>query len=384
MLPKCLFIIDSLQTGGAEKSILAIASQLKLFKPVVVVVYQGLSLLPEYEQSGLRVITLNLTGKYNFIEAIKAFKEVVKTEKPDLVHATLFRSEVVARFCLCNSSIPLLGSFVNDSYSPVRYSQLSFSGRFKLNIIKLVDRFTAKWSTHFMSITNAIIANNARALRIDPSKVTVIYRGRDVDEPYIISEADKLEFRNIYGGDYTFLSVARLLIRKGLKESIEAFAHVIKRNQNARYLIAGEGHDRPVFEESIKRLGLEGKVFLLGTRNDVSALLAYADAFIFPSHYEGQGGALVEAMLAAKPIIGSDIAVVAESIQDNYSGLLFRLRNSTDLAKKMLWVTEYPEEAKQLGYQAREVALKRFNVDEVAKQHEELYLRVIEGFKSRN
>ncbi len=380
-MSKVAFVIDTLETGGAERSILAIASRLKSATPVIVVLYQGLSLLPEYEHAGLRVITLNLPGKYNFINAIQAFTEFIRTEKPDLVHATLFRSEVVARFCLRNSSVPLIGSFVNDSYSPERYSQLSVTGRLKLDFFKWVDRFTAKWTTHFMSITRAIVTTNCAALKIDPEKVTVIYRGRDVSFTYSISEAKRNQLKQQFGGNITFLSVARLLLRKGLQESIEAFAAVVKLHPEARYLIAGAGHDRAHFEHAIDKYGLNGKVFLLGTRSDVPELLAYSDVFVFPSHYEGQGGALVEAMLAAKPIIGSDIEVVAESVDIGKTGLLFQLRNSEDLAKKMIWMLEHQEEAKALGVRAREAAVQRFNIDDVARQHEELYSRVIEAKK---
>jgi glycosyltransferase involved in cell wall biosynthesis len=381
---KVLYLIDTLETGGAEKSIFAITSRLTNFKPVIVVLYKGLALLPEFERVGLRVISCDLPGPYNLRMAARMFTRILKEEKPDVVHATLFRSEVVARYCLRNASIPLVGSFVNDSYSEERYKQLNAVSAFKLDVIKWADRFTSGWTTHYMSITKAIVASNAKALHIDSMKVTVIYRGRNVAEQYVISEAERQKFKQTYGGSFTFLSVARLLLRKGFKESIEAFSIVAKENPEARYLIAGEGHDRRTFEETIAQLGLTDKVFLLGTRQDVSALLAYADAFVFPSHYEGQGGALVEAMLAAKPIIGSDIEVVAESITNHHSGLLFRLRDSNDLADKMKWIMSHPTEAKQLGLNARAEAVKRFDADEVARQHEALYEKVIKDFKNRN
>jgi glycosyltransferase involved in cell wall biosynthesis len=57
------------------------------------------------------------------------------------------------------------------------------------------------------------------------------------------------------------------------------------------------------------------------------------------------------------------------------------LRNSEDLAKKMIWMLEHQEEAKALGVRAREAAVQRFNIDDVARQHEELYSRVIEAKK---
>ncbi|GIV35629.1 MAG: hypothetical protein KatS3mg032_0008 [Cyclobacteriaceae bacterium] len=378
---KILFIIDTLEIGGAEKSILDMASRLKSAKPVIVVLYRGLRLLPEYERAGLRVITLNLPGKYNFIKAIKAFTKIVKTERPDLVHATLFRSEIVARIGLRNSSIPLISSFVSDSYSAERYGKLSVAGRLKLDLVKWIDGVTAQWSTHFVSISRSIVSVNCKALKISPNRVTVIYRGRDVSLAYSISEARRNQLAQQFGGNVTFFSVGRLLVLKGFLESIEAFSKVIKLHPEARYLIAGEGHDRTLFQMAIDKYGLNGKVFLLGTRNDIPELLAYSDVFVFPSHYEGLGGALVEAMLATKPIVASDIEVIAEFFVHGKTGLLFQLKNPDDLAKKMVWMIEHPEEAKAMGIRARETAVQRFNIENVVRQHEELYARILKEKK---
>jgi glycosyltransferase involved in cell wall biosynthesis len=371
--PKVLFVIDTLEVGGAEKSILAIASRLTQFEPVVCSIYPGKKLLADFQLANLRVIQLDIDGVYNFWRGTKSLREVINLEKPSIVHATLFRAEVISRWCLRNSTIPLVGSFVNDSYSEERFQALSMVGRLKLNGIKWIDQYTARWVTRFISITNAIRISNSQALGIDPQKTDVIYRGRDTAAEYKISNSSFKELKLQVGGDFTFLSVARLLKRKGLQESIEAFGALAKLYPNARYLIAGEGHDRPVFESLVDALRLRNKVFLLGTRSDVAELLAYADAFIFPSHYEGQGGALIEAMLAMKTIIASDIPVVAETITHNKTGLLFKLRDTNDLAEKMISVLDNLGAFKQLGVEARQEACRRFDVAMAARSHEMLY-----------
>jgi glycosyltransferase involved in cell wall biosynthesis len=57
-------------------------------------------------------------------------------------------------------------------------------------------------------------------------------------------------------------------------------------------------------------------VRFLGTRMDVPELLCAADAFVFPSRWEGMSGAVLEAMALEAPIIASDIPSVRETVAD--------------------------------------------------------------------
>ena len=180
-----------------------------------------------------------------------------------------------------------------------------------------------------------------------------------------------------FGEGPVILTVSRLLKRKGYIEAITAMTEVVKKFPNLKYLIAGEGHDRPVFENLISQLELEDNVILLGNRNDVPGLLKRADIFLFPSHYEGQGGALVEAMIMGTPILASRIPVIEESVKDNYSARLFRLKDTNDMAKQILWALSHPEEMKEFGSNASKEAEERFDIENVSLQHEHLYDEIL-------
>jgi glycosyltransferase involved in cell wall biosynthesis len=375
---KVLFVIDTLRTGGAEKSIIQIAQRFVFFEPIICILYPPEDLKEECTKAGIPLVSLRVSGKYNFREAGKRLTELVKQEKPDIIHATLYRSEMVCRKVAHKERVPLLCSFVNDSYSNERFASLGLMSQMKLNLVKWYDRYTSKYVDHFMSITSAIVSTNCDALNIPPKKVTVIYRGRDLKRLSIDAEEKNIEIlRGQYPNRPVFLTVARLLKRKGYIESISAFARVREKYPNAKYLIAGEGHDRDIFQKLIDSLNLRDHVFLLGNRGDVPDLLTFCDYFVFPSHYEGQGGALVEAMLFAKPIIATRIPVFEESVQHGVSCQLFALKDVEDLYTKMIWMIEHPSEAKTLGSRAKEFALMKFDIDVIAKQHEDLYKKII-------
>lgn len=378
-MPKVLYLIDTLEVGGAETSILEISSRLKTWKPLVVSIYKGNTLQDSFAKAGIKVYTLNLEGRINWTIGKLKIDAIFKKEKPDLIHATLFRAEQFSRFLGKRNNIPVLNSFVNDSYSSERFNSIPLRQKIALHLYKTIDRITAPKADAFMSITSAIIASNTKALGLNPNDVEVIYRGRNIKRFRTKADEQALNLSE-YQNTTTILTVSRLLRRKGYLESILAMQKVTRQHPNLQYLIAGEGHDRQLFENLIRDLELEDNVKLLGNRNDVPGLLRTADLFLFPSHYEGQGGALVEAMIMGTPILASRIPVIEESVKDNHSARLFKLKDVDDMAQQILWALSHPKEMNEFGKKARKEAEERFEIKKVAAQHEILYNRILEKF----
>ncbi len=377
---KVFLLIDTLETGGAETSILEIASGLENWIPVVVHLYPGETLKPRFEKAGIKVYSLNVQTKFGIQESSRKLSEIIEKEKPNLIHATLFKAELISRLVGPKHKIPVINSFVNDTYSRERYQSLPFRQKWALKAYELVDKITAQRVTKFMSITKSIIPNYAKVLNIDPSSVEIIYRGRNIKALREKIDVEKIEqLKVLYGKGPIILTVSRLLSRKGYNESIRAMAKVISLHPDVKYLVAGEGHDRPKFENLINDLGLQNHIFLLGNRSDVPSLMAFSTIFLFPSHYEGQGGALVEAMILGKPIISSKIPVIEESVEDNYSALLFMPGSVPDISSKILWALENPAAMDKYGNNARIAAEKRFNIENVVQMHEKLYNKIVKN-----
>ena len=373
---KVLYLIDTLEMGGSEQSLLSILSRFKKIKPLVCHVYPGETLKPAFEAAGIPVISLNVPGRYNFHRAIGQVTKLLRAEQPGLLHTTLFRADVIGRTAGRLARIPVLSSFINEPYHPDRWATISTTRQLKLKAVQLIDRLTARWACHFIAVSEPTRAANCRALDIPPEKVTVIYRGRD-PLPFLTVSAQARHHRRLALGlplkALILLNVARLLQRKGQNELIQAMPLVLQKFPQAQLLIAGEGHDRPMLETTIEELGLAKAVRLLGRRDDVPELLHLADLFVFPSYYEGHPGSLVEAMLAAKPIVASDIPVHREAIVDRETGRLVPARNPQAIAQGIIWMLEHSVEAERMGVQAQQTALERFQIDQIAAQHEALY-----------
>ena len=114
---KVMFTIDTLAQGGAEQSTLEIIRNFsESVEPIVVYFYSNHRLKDAFEQINCKLIFLDISGKYNFYNAIKAFVKLLQIEKPDIIVSTLYRSSIISRFACLFTNIPLVGTFVSDSY----------------------------------------------------------------------------------------------------------------------------------------------------------------------------------------------------------------------------------------------------------------------------
>ncbi|RYD56672.1 MAG: glycosyltransferase family 1 protein [Sphingobacteriales bacterium] len=361
---RILFILDTLEVGGAEKSTLEISKYLKDIEPVVCSIFKGDALKRDFESAGIKLIQLNIDSYLYLFPAVKALKKIIEKEKPDVVHATLARAELVARVALKNSKIPLVGSLVGDTYNAERYTELSKPARVKLKMFQYLDQITAKRVDVFLSISQFLKDSYVNKLGLPAAKIIIVPRGRHITEAD--KPADRFE-------PFLFLSVGRLIQLKGQADIIKAIAIVKQKYPQVKLKIAGEGPWRAVLEQTIKETGTADNVELLGRVNNVDEWLARAQFFVFGSYYEGQGGAVVEAMLAGKAIIASDIDVVKESVNDGRSALLFKVKDVENLAEKMIWAIEHPGEMAQLSVNAYAEAKEKFDIINIVRKHEEVY-----------
>jgi len=143
-------------------------------------------------------------------------------------------------------------------------------------------------------------------LDVAPERVTVIPAG--LDESFVAPRNGGPR------GNY-LLTVATLEPRKNLPTLLEAVSLSRRRGFKGRLRIAGgPGLDTPRVTEAISRLGLESTVDLLGyvDATTLPDLYRRARAVVMPSHWEGFGLPLLEAMASGTPLVASDIPVHRE------------------------------------------------------------------------
>lgn len=377
---KVLFLIDTLLGSGAERSLVEIAQNFKKFTPVFVNVYEGNMLRPELERAGIAVYSLNIKEKFGFSEAVKLLIPIYKKEKPDIIHSTLFKSDMVARrLKRIFPDIPLIGSFVNNTYTPLRYEDQPSFMKLKLRYFYEMDRYTARRVDFFISNSGTIAKSEGGALRVPKEKIKVIFRGRDPRKFERIKEDDVLRLKeDLKIKDRpVLLNVSRLIKRKAQKDILRSLLVVKQRFPKVILLLAGHGDQENELKKEVKNLDLSENVQFLGRRTDIPTLLAAADVFVYPSYAEGLPGALIEAMLAECIIVASDIGENLECI-DRKSALIFPKGNIQLMAEKIVEALEKNVLYKKTyGAEARTQAVQKFEIGNISKQYEELYQQVL-------
>ena len=382
---KVLYIIDSLEGYGAEKSIVQLALNFKEITPVFFHLFKGDKLKGKLEKEGITVYSLNLSSKTSEIKnALKLLIPIIQSEKPVIIHSTLFRADIVARkLKVIFPHIFLVGSLVSNSYGVNRYKQLSILSKFKLISTQIKDRLTSGKVDYFICNSNAIKKTNIRALGIPSEKVKVIYRGRSFKDYNSIDGPSGL-LRQEFGlkDQIVFLNVSRLHKGKGQADLLIAFSELRKVVPNIVLLIAGEGPFREELEIIIKNLNLESNVYLLGYREDVSELLNNSDFFVFPTYFEGLPGALIEAIICRTPSIVSAIEENKECF-NGANALFFETGNIDDLKAKMEQALNL-ENWNQMTQDALLNAQSNFDISKVSLEYEEFYKSILLHSKDKN
>lgn len=165
-----------------------------------------------------------------------------------------------------------------------------------------------------------------------PAKSADLIPGSGID----LSKFQPNQFKR--NESFTFLLISRLITDKGILEYIDAVKKLQKKGINARFQLLGakdpehkRGIQLPVIENWIKSNTIE----YLGTTDDVRKFIHEADCIVLPSYREGTPRTLLEAASSSKPIVATDVPGCHHVVEDNYNGLLCKLKNSEDLALKM-------------------------------------------------
>lgn len=124
---------------------------------------------------------------------------------------------------------------------------------------------------------------------------------------YAFSDSIRNEMRDKLGLEdaYVIMHVGNIRFEKNHAYLLQIFAEIKKTHKNAKLVLAGGG-DFASLKPDVDKLGICEDVIHLGVRSDVPQLLQAADAFVFPSLYEGFPGAVLEAEAAGANCLISD------------------------------------------------------------------------------
>lgn len=382
-LPRTLFVIGSLNIGGAERHLARLVPSLApAFEEVAVAtLYDGGPLTQDLRAQGVAVFALtslggaqaptSLIGKAR--EALRGagrFVRLVREKRFEVLHAFLPHAYVFAGF---------LRPFVR------RPTTLLLSRRSRNHYQKrspyfwLLERILHPTCHAFLGNGKTVI-RDLLAEGVPAAKIGLIYNGIRV--PTLGGErALKRSELGLGEGSLGVVQVANFIPYKGHLELIEAFASVLKRSKVPLQLILIGRKDSgyPAALAHARGLGVEGKITVLDSVLDVTPYLAACDIGVLASHEEGFSNALLEYAAAGLPVIATDVGAARELLLDGEQpiGLLCPPRDPGALAETLLKLVQDPTARRELGARGRERALKTFSQEATVEAYLSWYRKVL-------
>jgi glycosyltransferase involved in cell wall biosynthesis len=252
--------------------------------------------------------------------------------------------------------------------------------RFRVNLgywMRPIDRRLMRFYNRFIDATLV----NCRACRdavieqenAPPDSISIIPNGVDLSRYEGLAEESLRRWQS--DGPRTIGAVANLRHVKGLDIFIRAAAIVATRHPDVRFVVAGEGDQRPELEALIRELGLEHRFELPGRTGDVPALLRGIDIAVLSSRSEGAPNVIMEYMAAGKPVVATDVGGVGEMVRHDEAGLLIPSESVEELARAIGSVLSRPDLAIRFAQFGRELALAEFGLETQSRRYESFYLQ---------
>lgn len=377
--PSVLYLIDSLAAGGAERSFLEIAPHLcdRGLQLTAAVLIDRAGLAPELEAAGIPV---RLVGGDRRLTRIARLSAVLRSEHPDLLHTTLFEADIVGRFAAAITGTAVVSTLASTPYGLEHAAEPGIR-RTRLRAAQALDAVSARLARRFHAVSEPVAKAYISRLRLDPSKVEVIPRGRDLSRLGEATDERRLRTRTSLGIAETvpvLLFAGRHEPAKGLDVLVEGFLHVLSDRPDSLLLVAGrEGKVTETARRLVSDKEVGHAVRFLGERSDVPDLLCASDLFMLPSYREGLPGAVLEAMALGVPVVASDIPAVREAIPGEDYGYLVPPGDSGMLGSVASSALRERSGSRAKARRARERFDSRFNIQVVADEMTQFYRRAL-------
>ena len=250
------------------------------------------------------------------------------------------------------------------------------------NVVKkdLFHRMLYKRVDLALAISSIIKKNLIDTTPLGDNRIQLLHDAINADR-FDPAKVDKIKVRNEFNikeNEIVIGMTGRFSPGKGHEEFLYAAKELLSRHNNLRFMIVGEAsRGEEAYADSIKNLvveyGIQDKVVFTGYRSDIPDVLSAFDIFLFPSHAEAFGLALIEAMSMELPTVCSDSDGVLDIALDGVTSYLFTNGDGNDLSEKTERLIENSQKRFEFGKAGRERVLSNFDTDLFTKKLIQIY-----------
>lgn len=353
--PKLIYVIaDSSQTGGPTQ-VLYLMQRLKseydihLFSPKGWLADRAKELqIPTKEMAP----TLSRFGLRATVAS--HYRDL----KPNIIHCHGVRGGLIGRLCDIPTESKVVYTehlWTNDFHLPSRWREW-----LQISFLRVAGRKTDKTIAVSQAVKTFLISHGISNIK----NTSVIYGG------IMPIPAGKPQQHPVIG------TLGNLTWVKGVDLLIKALPKVVKEISDVKCIVAGDGPDSHRLKALAVKFQVADRIKWLGRVNDPTDFFHQIGVYVQPSRSESFGMATLEAMSAGIPVVASDAGALPEIVQNNQNGLLFKSKDSVELAKDIITLLSDPDKRARLGQKGIKTAAS-YSVDEMVNHHHKLYQELI-------
>jgi glycosyltransferase involved in cell wall biosynthesis len=366
---RLLWLIDSLNVGGAESLILPFARALDPRRLELTVcsltTINGNLLKASIEEAGIQTVNLEARSLRD-LRAFRRLLRLLRTDRFDLLHAHLTYASIWGALAGRLTRVPTVASL---HVAPPESGADGLRDR--------LMRFTLRrWAARTIAVSDSLRTQYLAAGGLDARRVVTIHNGIEAGR-FVKSRAEcRARIREEFGipQDVPLLvCVSVLRLGKGIDVLLQAATLM----PGHHILIVGDGAMRAEWEELALALGLADRVRFAGHRDDVSEWLAGGDILVHPSLADAFPTVLLEAMAAGLPVVASDVGGIPEIVIPSRTGLLVPPGDPQALAAAVQSLGTGFADSSEMGLEGRRIVEDQFSTDAWMARVERLYEEVV-------
>jgi glycosyltransferase involved in cell wall biosynthesis len=255
-----------------------------------------------------------------YVPAVRSLMALIRGAGHQVVHTVFVQSDILGALSARLAGVPVVVSSV------MGYLVVPQGGAaWKIPTYKLAYRAASRRIDRVMAITKTTASQLVEDFGVRPDRVQVVYSGVGQEQRQ----------RPPRPADSCVIGSAGMLIpQKGVETFVRAAPLVLATCPQARFVIAGDGPERPALEASARALGVSGRVDFLGFREDVPDLMASLDTFVFSAFptYDGLPRVILEAMVQRTPVVAARTTPIEEVVTEGATGWLYTPGDAEGLA----------------------------------------------------
>jgi len=365
-----LHLITELDIGGAEKALYRLLTRLnrERFAPIVACLYGGDDIVgQEIRTLGIPVVDLRMRGRKWHVDAFWRLYRLLRRGRPTILHTWMFHANFLGRITGRLASVPVIITSRRN---------INIGGPWR----ERLSRWTAGLDDRVIAVCELARQAEIERARVPPDKVVTVYNGVDPQQFAALDPQAAVRIRRTFDipAQAPLLgAIGRLHPQKGFTDLLTAMAQVRECFPAARLLLVGDGGLRDDLEAQTRVMDLSEVVTFAGLRTDVPEILVALDLFVLPSLWEGLPNAVLEAMVAALPVVATMVGGTLEVVVDGVTGLLVPPRDPQALAQAINALLGDPERRYKMGQAGRERVRQRFSVKRMVEETESLYEQLL-------